>query len=89
MELLLNHQADIHARDNVSKYISCDSLLDSWTLPSYQLQNGQTALHRADGRTNLLAIEVLLNHGADIHAVDKVHAVMAFLTIASEGEINF
>lgn len=43
--------------------------------PCMYAQNGWSALHWASGSGYTGVVTVLLDHGADVHAVDKVHYV--------------
>ena len=39
----------------------------------FSIQWGETALHKASGAGQTAVITLLLDHGADVHAVDEVH----------------
>ncbi|XP_034937894.1 ankyrin-1-like [Chelonus insularis] len=84
MQLLLKHNADINAVNNIgwsSLFVACiseniaavESLLENHANPNVRDREGQTVLHficSSESETTLQIIQLLLKHNADIEAVD-------------------
>jgi acyl-CoA-binding protein len=74
-------ERDLHiaARDNQPERLKELLLLQSTTTPSSNVnvnpnsldETGQTALHLAADRGNFQCVQILLDHGADVHATDQ------------------
>lgn len=76
VQVLLNHHAEINARDKVrTKKLDEDSRINI----RYD-QDGYTALHIVNMKGHKPAVEILLNHEADVNARNKVRHTSKYIT---------